>query len=118
MKATGYHAGYLVSHDTPQVAGVLVDGLTCVVEHLLIDFIHTARDGLGETATAYHSLEEIVDVHALEFVDDELAAEIVLVGDFVKLRQFLHRVANGAQHNGGVVLIHGYLGRGRAGIDD
>ena len=116
--ATGYHACYLVGHDAAQVAGVFVDGLTCVVEHLLIDFVHTTRDGLGETATAYHSLEEIVDVHALELVDDELAAEIILVGDFVKLRQLFHRVANGAQHDGGGVLIHGYLGRGRAGIDD
>ena len=116
--AVGYLACYLIGDETPQVAGVLVDGVLHVVEHAAVDFIHAAGHGLGEPAAADDGVEIEVDVHAFKLVEHQLLAETVLAGDGFKLCQLFCGVGDGAQHHRTGVFVHRHLGRCRAWIDD
>ena len=49
---------------------------------------------LGESPAAYHGPEVEFDAFPSKFVDDELAAEMILIGDLMEAAQFGGRVCD------------------------
>ena len=62
--------GNLVSDDAALVAGVLVEGLALVLDHLIIDTEDTRLDGLGKSATADDGVELHGKTMLLHLCDD------------------------------------------------
>ena len=117
--AARYRLGYLVGYQTAQVAGMIVhgDARMGVVEHLLVDFVHTTGNGLHQSATTYHGVELQGHAHALQLVEHQLLAVVELLNHIVEARQLLVRMADASQHQWLLVFIDGHLGRCGAGVD-
>ena len=75
---------------------MLVDGVARVVDHLLVNLVDTSLHGLGQSAAADDGLKGIVDVHTAQFVEHQLLAEVVLIGNLVKAAQLADRMAYSA----------------------
>ena len=114
--AAGNVLCYLVGNDATEVAGVLVYGLSGIVEHLVVNLIDASRQWFGESATANYGLKIKVDVHPFQFGNNEFFTECELVGNVLELAQFLCRVGNRPQQHRTFILINGHLGRCGAGI--
>ena len=87
-----------------------MNSLPGVVEHFLVDFVHTACHRLGKATTTDDCLEVEGYAHALQLVNDELLAKLKLVGDFVELRQLFNRMGYASEQHRFLVLIHSHLG--------
>ena len=108
--ATGNVFRYFIRDDATQIAGVFVNGRPRIIEHLLVDFIYTARNRLCQSTASYDGSKIERHIHALEFVDDNLLAKLELVGYFFKFAQFFRRVLNASEQHGLCVVVNGYLG--------
>ena len=109
-----------MSYQTAQVAGMIVHGNTAigVVEHQLVDFVHTAGNGLHQTAAPDDCIEVHGHVCPLQLVEHQLFAESPLLYHIVELCQILICVHNVAQQNGLFVVVDGQLGGSGTRIDN
>ena len=87
-----------------------MNGISHVVEHLLVDFIYTTDHRFGQSAAPNHCIEVEIEVHVFEFVEHQLFAKVILAGGSVKLRQFFDRVGDGALYQWLGVFVHRHFG--------
>ena len=99
------------------VAGVLVEGLALVLDHLIIDTEDTRLDGLGKSATADDGIELHGKTMLLHLCDDQILAHLILVGDTLILLQLLAGVVDGCFKDQVLVVENGNLRRSRTRID-
>ena len=109
--------GNLVSDDAALVAGVLVEGLALVLDHLIIDTEDTRLDRLGKSATADDGVELHGKTMLLHLCDDQILAHLILVGDTLILLQLLAGVVDGCFKDQVLVVGNGNLRRSRTRID-
>lgn len=109
--------GNLVSDDAALVAGVLVEGLALVLDHLIIDTEDTRFDGLGKSATTDDGVELHGKTMLLHLCDDQILAHLILVGDTLILLQLLAGVVDGCFKDQVLVVGNGNLRRSRTRID-
>ena len=86
-----------------------MESVLCVLDHLLVDFVNAARHGFCKMATTNDGVELKRDVHAAEFVLDELLAVAKLVGYLWEALEFLHRMGDTAQEYRFFVFVNGYF---------
>lgn len=113
------HLGQLVAHERAEVAGVLAAGtLKAVLDHGVVDGIGTAGDGTQNAAAAGDCVEGLaVEAALLEAVQNDIGAELRLIGDVVIGRELINRVAQGLLEQLVLILEDSDLrGRG-AGVD-
>ena len=113
------HLGQLVAHERAEVAGVLAAGtLKAVLDHGVVDGIGAAGDGTQNAAAAGDCVEGLaVEAALLEAVQNDIGAELRLIGDVVIGRELINRVAQGLLEQLVLILEDSDLrGRG-AGVD-
>ena len=84
----------LIGNHAAEVADVLVDGLLLVDDHLFRDGEDTAGDRLSQSAPSDDGIEVEWDVAFLQFLDDDLLAEVELVGYALEYAQLFLGVGN------------------------
>ena len=102
------------------VGGVLVLGSVFELpDHVVVDLVSAGADG-RQQAAAGDDAGEALQRHAVVFqgLDDQLLAELVLLGHVLKGGQLLGGVDDGLGKEGRLVLKDRDLGGGGAGVDD
>ena len=102
------------------VGGMLVLGLVFELPyHVVVDLVGARLDG-GEQAAPGDDAGEGLQGHAVLFQrrDDQVPAELILVGHTVEGSELLGRMSDGFGKEGRFVLEHRDLGGGGAGIQD
>ena len=100
-------------YQATQVAGVVVhgDAVEGVVQHLLVDLVHTARNRLHQSAATYHGIKAQGFVHAIQLVEHQLLAVLQLIQHIVaKLGQLFVGMCDATQYPWLLVFIDGHLG--------
>ncbi len=118
--AVGNGDGNLVGNQTAEVAGVVVHDTAAqrVVDHAVVDFIYAAGNGLDQSASADDGIEGERDVCALQLLQNQVAPEVLLLGDVVEGREVFGGVGDAVEEDGLFVVVDGHLGGGGTGIDD
>lgn len=116
--AVAVFVSYLVGYEAAQVAGMLVLGIACVGQHLLVDGIDAALYRLGQPSTAHDGIEMKRHAVAFYLFDNKIFAECILVDEVAEAAKLLACVRDVAYKDGLLVGINGYFGRRRARVDD
>ena len=88
-----------------------------IVQHEVVDLVHASGHGFEEASASDDGVERHGDAFRLQLPQHKLLAEVELVRDAGEAGQFFDRVAERALHAQRGVLVDGYLGGRRAGID-
>ena len=118
LTAIGLHLCKLFGNQTAQVAGVFAQRVERVVAHLSIHAIDAAGDGLCQSAASYDGIEDKRNVVFLQPFQNEVSAELVLLGDVFVGRQFFGLVPDDRDEQRLSVQIDPDLCGSGAGIDD
>ena len=107
----------VIGNETAQVAGMLMHYLTNIIKHLLVDFIHAARQRLGQTAPTDDSIKVERNVTGLQLFDNNILAIRKLIGRFTEGGELFGCMDNVFYELFFLVLINGDFRRGGTRIN-
>ena len=115
----GYRRRYLVSNETAQIAGMVMESNTAmgILNHQVVDLVNTTFEGFHQSTTPYNCIELHRDASLLKFVEHQLATEILLLNHIVELCQFLWCMHDIADKHRRLVFEDCHLGGSGAWID-
>ena len=100
-----------------QVTGMVQPRVACVLNHLVVQFVHTAFDGLHQTATTHYHVEVHRVALTLNLLHDLLPAIVKLVHDERIATQLLKRMVQCGVHQQLLVLEDSHFRRDHSRIN-
>ena len=89
--ATGKQCSQFGSNETPQVTGMTAHGMGNVVQHGIIHFIYSTRNGFQQSSTPYDGIKFKRNTILLQGFYHQILAELKLVDDTRKMGKFSYR---------------------------
>ena len=88
-----------------------------IFNHLIINLVHSTSNGLYEPSATNHCIKFQRNIGALQFVEYQLATEILLLGNGVKRCQFFCGMGDVAKQNRLLIFVDSHLSGCRTRIN-